>query len=153
MLYNTAVQSDVMLLDANMEALHLGGDTCQLKAASALDTLTSHSAISCQILIRQIAVLSLQLPRSKVFQGEAHCTNVLAQAYVRDILHPHPQLISTTPTLKNGRKRRCHQLNMTKHVNASAIIMTVNMSWGTVTAHASSRLSAPVSSISLRHNA
>ncbi len=51
----------------------------------------------------------------------------------------------------NVRKRRCDQINMTEHVDFSAIIMTVYMSWGTVTANASSRFSAPLSSISLRH--
>ncbi len=47
----------------------------------------------------QIAVLNLQLPCSKVFQGEVHCTNVLAQAYVRVGSHPHLQSFSTTSTL------------------------------------------------------
>lgn len=54
MLYNTAVQSHVMLLDANMKALHLAGDTCQLKGAGAPDTLMSHSAISCPILFQKL---------------------------------------------------------------------------------------------------
>ncbi len=51
----------------------------------------------------------------------------------------------------NARKKRCHQINMTELVDFPAIIMTVYMSWGTVTANASSRFSAPLSSISLRH--
>ncbi len=48
MLYNTAVQSHVMLLDANMEALHLTEDTCHLKGAGVLDTLTLHLGIRWQ---------------------------------------------------------------------------------------------------------
>ncbi len=53
MLYITAVQSHVMLPDAKMEALHLAGDTCQLEGAGALDTLSSHSAISCQKFVSE----------------------------------------------------------------------------------------------------